>query len=115
LQKIWDSIYGDAVPHRIEVNDSVFQVVCHSLTTNRTPSDSCNPQTAQRISDTWRSRIGSTAIAIINSFFDSAGAFETDESRREFARNALEKFDFIYDDATSSNRKVNVGILVHVI
>jgi len=115
LQEIWDSIYGGTVPHQIEVNDSVFQAVCHSLTMIISPSDSYNLQTAQRISNTWCSHIGSTAIAILNLFFDSADVFKTDESWWEFAQNALKKFDFLYDNTTSSNCKVNVGILVHAI
>jgi hypothetical protein len=60
----------------------------------------------QRISDTWRSHIGSTAISVINAFFDSvdvAEEFTTNESRQEFAQNGLENFAFLYSDAASPN------------
>ena len=107
LQAIWDTIYGRTVPHHIEVNDSVFRVVRHNFTNSVNASDSHDLQTTQRISDTWRSPIGSSAIAVINSFFNSADLFEAEERRCEFAKDALDTFQFFYCDTTSSNCKVN--------
>jgi hypothetical protein len=66
-------------------------------------------QAMQRISDTWRSRIGSTAISVVNTFLDSSGVAEelaTDESRQEFAKTALESFGFLYSDTESADPKV---------
>jgi hypothetical protein len=107
LQAIWDTIYGRTVPHQIEVNDSVFRVVCHNFTNSVSASNSHDLQTTQRISDTWRSPIGSSAIAVVNSFFNSVDLFKAEERRREFAKNALDTFQFIYRDTTSSNRGVS--------
>jgi len=107
LQAIWDTIYGRTVPHQIEVNDSVFRAVRHNLTSSVSASDSHDLQTTQRISETWHSPIGSSAIAVVNSFFNSVELFKTEERRREFAKNALDTFQFIYRDTTSSTRGVS--------
>ncbi|KAH9983691.1 hypothetical protein BJV74DRAFT_797286 [Russula compacta] len=78
---IWLTIYHD-INYRVELNDLVFKLAL------------------QRISDTWQSHIGSTAITIINAFFTSdevADIFTTDESQQDFAMNALEGLKFLYD------------------
>jgi hypothetical protein len=61
----------------------------------------------QRLSDTWRSRMGSTAIAVVNSFFDSNEIFESDEGRKEFAESGLKTLSFLYEDTTSADQKVH--------
>jgi hypothetical protein len=63
----------------------------------------------QRISDTWCSHFGSTAISILNTFFDSediAEEFTTNESHQAFAQNVLENFAFLYSDTALANPKV---------
>jgi hypothetical protein len=63
----------------------------------------------QRISDTWRSHFGSTAISILNAFFDSediAEDFTTNESHQVFAQNTLKNFAFLYSDTALANPKV---------
>ena len=107
LQAIWDTIYSRTVPHHIEVNDSVFRVVHHNFTNSVSASDSHDLQTTQRISDTWRSPIGSSAIAMINSFFNSADLFEAEERWCEFAKDTLDMFQFFYCDTITSNHKVS--------
>jgi hypothetical protein len=71
------------------------------------PSDSCNLQTSQRISDTWRSRIGSSALTIVSTFFTTVPSLKTDEKARVFAKRAIETLEFLYGDTTSPERKVN--------
>ena len=71
------------------------------------PSDSGNLQTAQRISDTWRSHIGSSALAIVSSFFATVPSLKTDEKAQEFAKRAIETLEFLYGDTMSPERKVN--------
>jgi hypothetical protein len=63
----------------------------------------------QRVSDTWRSRIGALAITTLNSFFDSvdvAELFKTDESRQEYADKSLKTMSFLYANTKSSDREV---------
>ncbi|KAH9986314.1 hypothetical protein BJV74DRAFT_885969 [Russula compacta] len=67
---------------------------------------SSNSYALQRISDTWRSHIRSTAITIINAFFTSnevADIFTTDESQQDFATNALKGLKFLYGDTSSAD------------
>jgi hypothetical protein len=96
LQKIWNATYGDSVPHEITLNDSVFQVV-RDIIILFTILTFDHLQTTQRISDTWRSRLGSTAISVVNAYFDSKPKkYGTDESRQAFAKSALKNLAFLY-------------------
>jgi hypothetical protein len=105
FQKIWDTIYGSTVPYTIEVNDAVYSVVRGNFPFYKVLLIFCL-QTMQRVSDTWRSRFGSTAMHLINSFFSSDETFDTDESRQDFAKEAIRTRSFLYADTTSPNRKV---------
>jgi len=71
------------------------------------PSDSGNLQTAQRISDTWCSCIGSSALAIVSSFFTTVPLLKTNEKAWEFAKWAIEMLEFLYGDTMSPEHKVN--------
>jgi len=59
---------------------------------------------SQRIYE-YRSGFGSTAIALVQAFFESdkTGQYDTDEQRQEFAGDMLDDLQFLYADA---NRKV---------
>jgi len=52
----------------------------------------------QRLSDSWRTRLGSSSLIIINSFFESNNELATNESRRAFAVDILEDLKFVYAD-----------------
>ncbi|KAH9856104.1 hypothetical protein C2E23DRAFT_857148 [Lenzites betulinus] len=52
VQKIWDHVYGETLPHRVVVNDNVHKVA------------------TQRIYD-WRSGIASAAVTVFESCFNS--------------------------------------------
>jgi hypothetical protein len=57
----------------------------------------------------WRSNCGSTAVAMVNAFFDSddvADAYATDDARVRFAEHMLDKFRFLYQDTEDENPKV---------
>ena len=71
------------------------------------PSDSSNLQTAQRISDTWHSCIGSSALAIVSSFFTTVPLLKTNEKAREFAKQAIKMLEFLYGNTMSPEHKVN--------
>jgi hypothetical protein len=63
------------------------------------------------MSDSWHSRIGSTAIAVLTAFFESeanAHLFKSNESRQEFAKKALKDGAFLYSDTKSSNPEVSI-------
>jgi hypothetical protein len=72
-------------------------------------------QSDQRACDSWRSNFGSTALAVLNSFFASNEEYEEDEDRKEFARLALEHFAFLYHDTTSDNPKVSHPALLAIV
>lgn len=55
-------------------------------------------QAQQRLSDTWRSVIGSTAIAVINTYMESDKSLQSDEDRREYAKEGLKDLKFLYDN-----------------
>jgi hypothetical protein len=53
----------------------------------------------QRLSDTWRTCIGSAAITILLAFFDSPDSgdtYDTDQKRQEFAEATLVDNQFLY-------------------
>jgi hypothetical protein len=47
------------------------------------------------LSDTWRSAIGSTGIAVVNTFFESKDDLATDEERKAFAKDGLKDLKFL--------------------
>ena len=73
-------------------------------------SDSTNHfrQAQQRVSDAWRSVIGSTGFTIVNAFFESNTQLKTDEERQLFAQQGLENNRFLYSNTKSQNPKVGM-------
>jgi len=65
-------------------------------------------QAQQRVSDSWRSTIGSAALAIVNAFFDANEEFETNEARQEFATDMIENLGFLYENTDS---EVNYSLI----
>ena len=61
----------------------------------------------QRVSDAWRSPIGSTGLSVVNAFFESSQHLKTDEDRRAFARQGLENIKFLYSDTTADDPRVS--------
>jgi hypothetical protein len=58
-------------------------------------------QAQQRVSDTWRSVIGSTAIAIVDGFFEANKNLESDEDRKAYAADELKDLKFLYANTDS--------------
>jgi hypothetical protein len=59
-------------------------------------------QTSQRVSDGWRTVIGSAALSVLNAFFDSDDKYSTNEACQAFAEDALEDLAFLYGDTGSA-------------
>jgi hypothetical protein len=67
-------------------------------------------QTMQRVSDSWRSTMGSTAIAVVLAFLNSNPELkDSDKNRQEFATDYLEHFRFLYQKADGDD--INVSFL----
>lgn len=60
----------------------------------------------QRVSDTWRSVHGSSAMSIIAAFFKSNPKIDSDEARQNFARLALENSKFLYSNSDGDDPEV---------
>lgn len=65
-------------------------------------------QANQRVSDTWRSNIGLTGIAVVNMSIESQGDTLTDEERTQLAVEALNNLKFLYSNTESDDPKVSV-------
>ncbi|KAI0245227.1 hypothetical protein BJV78DRAFT_1356894 [Lactifluus subvellereus] len=76
LQGIWDYVYGARVPAKIGIVGPIFAVA------------------DQRLCE-WRGAFGSAALMFLNTFFSDSG-YDTDEARREFSREALSDYAFLY-------------------
>ena len=62
----------------------------------------------QRVSDSWRSTMGSTAIAIVLAFCDgNPDLKDSDENRQEFAAEYLEELRFLYQKSDGNDVKVS--------
>jgi hypothetical protein len=57
----------------------------------------------QRVSDAYRSSIGSTGLLVVNAFYESKQDAKTDEDRQTFARQGLEGLKFLYSDTTADD------------
>lgn len=65
-------------------------------------------QATQRLSDGWRSVMGSSAMAIVNAFFNATDEYRnSDKMRQEFADASLDQFRFIYRSAKGKDRRVS--------
>ncbi|KAI0244989.1 hypothetical protein BJV78DRAFT_1289749 [Lactifluus subvellereus] len=76
LQGIWDYVYGARVPAKIGIVGPIFAVADQHL---------CE----------WHSAFGSAMLMFLNTFFSDSG-YDTDEARREFSREALSDYAFLY-------------------
>jgi hypothetical protein len=62
----------------------------------------------QRVSDSWRSTMGSTAIAIVLAYCNNTPSLEdSDKERQAFAVDELEKLRFIYETSEGDDPKVS--------
>jgi hypothetical protein len=109
MQKIWDKIFGEDIPHKITTDGAVFSVVSCILLSVKLKSATCMClQAQQRVSDAWRSVIGSTGLAMVNAFFESNDDLVTDEARQHAAQGGLENLKFLYSDTSSGNPLVSL-------
>jgi hypothetical protein len=105
LEMICRETFGDVGP--LDISPGVVRIVClHS----RSRLILMSLQATQRLSDSWRSVLGSSAIAIVNSFFESsADHANSNEMRQDFARHQLDLFRFTYRKANGKDKKVTVS------
>jgi hypothetical protein len=62
----------------------------------------------QRVSDSWRSTMGSTAITVVLAFCNEHPDLKnSDINRQEFAKNYLEDFRFLYHKSEGEDVKVS--------
>jgi hypothetical protein len=121
MQAAWDLVYLNRtnqpdLEHTILTNQAVFYVVCPPtpLIFDDVPTlTSTIAQTNQRVYE-WRGAFGSTAISVLNSFFDSVQGYETDEDRVEFATNQLTNLSFLYLEAEGDDRAVHDHLLSQI-
>lgn len=106
LKKIWTKIYGNE-KFAITTDGPVFAVVSSTYFFPMIRSDYIHSQAQQRVSDTWRSVIGSTAIAIVNAFFESNKDLESDEDCKAFAADGLNDLKFLYANTESDDPRVS--------
>ena len=70
-------------------------------------------QATQRLADTWRTILASSAIAAINAFFDSLPKVKNSNSRRsKLAEHLYLGYRFLYLSAEGDDPKVNLFFLV---
>jgi hypothetical protein len=56
----------------------------------------------QRVYDSWRATMGSTAIAIVNSVYENSNdELPTDDDHQEYAEQQLDDLEFLYGDTDS--------------
>jgi hypothetical protein len=61
----------------------------------------------------WCSHFGCTAVAMVNTFFDSddvVDTYATDDARVGFAEHMLNKLRFLYQDTEDENPKVRPSL-----
>jgi len=105
LQIIWDKIYPH-IKHKVKIDGAVFHLV--RITFLRQMSTVLiYLQANQRVSDTWRSNIGSTGITVVNMSIESQGDTLTDEERRQLAAEALKNLKFLYSNTESDDPRVS--------
>ncbi|KAH8980733.1 hypothetical protein EDB86DRAFT_3087613 [Lactarius hatsudake] len=91
MQKIWDATGG--IEYEITSKTAIYQ------------------KTVQRLTDSWRSSIGSAGIAALMAFFDSHQDFrDSDEERMKFAKNHLNSLRFLYKDSGHDDKKKWKGL-----
>ncbi|KAF7982132.1 hypothetical protein HWV62_29865 [Athelia sp. TMB] len=64
----------------------------------------------QRLSDSWRTIIGSAAIAALTAFFDSNPKFNSDQRRMKFARRLYEFQRYLYKHAEGEDKNRFKGL-----
>jgi hypothetical protein len=65
-------------------------------------------QILQRLADSWRSAIGSSALSVLIAFFESQDKLrDSDENRAEFAEAALKQYRFCFKKADGDDEDVS--------
>jgi hypothetical protein len=111
MQKIWDTIF-DETPYTIIQSSPVYQLVRFFFFNSLLVCEGIHLQTMQRVSDSWRSTMGSTAITVVLAFCN-AKFKDSDEDRQEFATFYLEHLRFLYQK--SDDDDISVSFLFQVV
>jgi hypothetical protein len=70
----------------------------------------------QRVCDSWRSTMGSTAIAVVLAYCDATDEFKlSDRNRQNFATDYLEHLRFLYQDSEGDDAKVSTIITINLL
>jgi hypothetical protein len=56
-------------------------------------------QAQQQLSDTWHTIIGSTAIAVVNTYLKLDKDLQSDEDRKQYTEEGLKDLKFLYSNA----------------
>lgn len=65
----------------------------------------------QRVSDSWRSTMGSTAIAVVLAYCNGEARLQdSDKNRQEFATHYLENLRFLYKKSEGDDVDVRIFI-----
>ncbi|KAG1856829.1 hypothetical protein C8R48DRAFT_674801 [Suillus tomentosus] len=92
LQVIWDAIFPN-ISYTVTSTSTVYLI------------------TVQRVADSYRSFIGSAAIAIIIAYLESQETLKhSDDNRVEFATYALDKLHFLYKKANGDDKSKFRGL-----
>jgi hypothetical protein len=105
LQIAWDNIYPH-IKHQVKSDGPVFHLV-RIMFLRQILTTLIYLQANQRVSDTWRSSIGSTGLLVVNMFIESQGDTLTDEDRQRLAAKALKDLKFLYSNTESGDPKVS--------
>ncbi|KAG1869647.1 hypothetical protein F4604DRAFT_1543273, partial [Suillus subluteus] len=84
MQDTWDAVYGD-IPHTVTTDGPVMALA------------------TQRLSE-WRNGVGTTAISVLTHFMSMQDDIETDDDRKDFAKNLHLKLGFLYGTITEDGK-----------
>jgi hypothetical protein len=106
MQKIWNVVFEDT-PYTVTQSSAVYQLVRYYFQFI-TIFLFIYLQTMQRVCDSWRSTMGSTAIAAVLAFCSEEPALKnSDANCQEFAMQYLEHLRFLYEKSDSDDVKVS--------
>ncbi|KAG1853928.1 hypothetical protein DFJ58DRAFT_728062 [Suillus subalutaceus] len=80
----WNAVYGD-IPHTVTPDGPVMALA------------------TQRLSE-WRNGVGTTAITVLTHFMSTQDDIESDEDRKDFAKNLRLKLGFLYGSITEDGK-----------
>jgi hypothetical protein len=106
LQIIWDAIFPE-IDYAVTATSAVYLLVSGSW--NISTLLTFFWQILQRLADSWRCAIGSTALSVLIAFFESQDQLRnSNENCAEWSEYALDKLRFCYKKADGDDEDVSV-------